>query len=290
MLLGGAAGVVAVAAGAVAGVETGLLPGKVRLDRELGIGDVDTPVPDGPVGPVRFATFASRACGKDVTWGLVLPRDVPAAGLPTVVVLHGRGGNAHSAIDVLHLDAFLAQHLRSGGAPLAFVSADGTDRYWHPRAAGDDPLSMVVGEVLPLAARAGLRTDRIGVMGYSMGGFGALMMARQSERGALHGTTVVAAAASSPALFPTWESSARGAFDDRADWERWGDLLAHPGVRRTPLSVSCGTSDPFTQVTRTYRERAVTRPEGRLSAGQHTGGYWRSLLPDQLRFLAQHLT
>ena len=60
-------------------------------------------------------------------------------------------------------------------------------------------------------------------------------------------------------------------------------------MRRTPLSVSCGTSDPFATVTRTYRRHAVRTPDGGLSDGAHTAGYWRSLLPQQLRFLGQHL-
>ena len=262
----------------------------MRLDRALGRGAIDPRVPAGPVGPVEFATFDSPACGKAITWGLILPRDVPPEGLPVVLVLHGRGGNAHSAIDVLHLDAYLARHVREGHRPFALLSADGTDRYWHPRRAGDDPLTMVTSELLPLAARRGLRTERIAVMGYSMGGYGALMMARESERGTLAGTTVAAGAASSPALFPTWADSSPGAFDDAADWQRWGDLLDDPGVRDTPLTVSCGTSDPFAGVTRTYRSRCRAVAGGGLSAGRHDGGYWRSLLPDQLAFLSGHLT
>ena len=286
----GAAGVVVLAAGGFGGVESGVLPGKVALDRRLGLGDVDGPVPSGEVGPVRYDTFDSARRGLPVTWGLALPPgpSVPSD-LPMALVLHGRGDDARSALDHLALPSFLADHVRRGGRPLALVSVDGGTRYWHPRAEGDDPLGMVLHELLPLAKHAGLRTNRIGVLGYSMGGYGALLMARESEARRLDNVHVAAAAASSPALFASAGASAPGAFDDPADWLRWGDLAAHPGVRSTPLTVSCGTSDPFAGTTRAYRSHLPHRPAGGLGTGSHDTGYWRSLLPTQLTFLAAHL-
>lgn len=210
-------------------------------------------------------------------------------GLPVVLVLHGRGADAHSGFTALHLQAFLADHVRRGGRPFALVSVDGADRYWHPRANGDDPLGMILEELLPQAADLGLRTARLGVTGWSMGGYASLLLARESEHDRLGGHVVAAAAASSPALFSSYAASAPGAFDDAADWDRWGDLSAHPGVRSTALRVSCGTSDPFADQTRLYRQRCARRPAGGLGAGRHDNGYWRSLLPGHLEFLGEHL-
>lgn len=238
-----------------------------------------------------YATFDSRATGGPVTWGLAIPPDARAAGLPVVLVLHGRGRDAHAAFDVLRLHRYLAEHVRAGGAPLAVVSVDGGDStYWHPRADGDDPLAMITGELLPRLAHLGLGTADVGVMGWSMGGYGALLMARESDAGRLGGLRVAAASAASPALFATYAASAPGAFDSAADWSRWGDLTRHPGVRTVPLQVSCGTGDPFAAQTRAYRARVHPTPAGGMSAGRHEGGYWRSLVPGQLRFLAAHLT
>jgi S-formylglutathione hydrolase FrmB len=286
----GAAGAVVVGAGGLAGVESGRLPGKVSLDRRLGLSHVEGRVPSGGAGPVRYDTFDSVRRATSVTWGLALP---PGTGsprdLPMALVLHGRGDDARSALDHLALPAFLADHVRKGGRPLALVSVDGGTRYWHPRRDGDDPLGMVLHELLPRAKDAGLRTGRIAVLGYSMGGYGALMMARESEAGRLGDLQVAAAAASSPALFASAGASAPGAFDDPADWQRWGDLAAHPGVRSTPLTVSCGTSDPFAGTTRAYRSHLPHPAAGGLSRGAHDTGYWRSLLPAQLIFLARHL-
>jgi S-formylglutathione hydrolase FrmB len=289
LLLGASATAIVGVAGAFAGVETGVLPGRPSVDRALGLGEVDIPVPSGDVGPVTYRSFRSVRRGTDVTWGLGLPPD-GGERLPVVLVLHGRGADAHSGFTALHLQAFLADHVRRGRQPLALVSVDGADRYWHPRASGDDPLGMITSELLPRVAEQGMDVHRIGVTGWSMGGYGSLLMARESEQGRLGGLVVAAAAASSPALFASFASSSPGAFDDAADWRRWGDLAAHPGVRSTPLRVCCGTSDPFAEQTRVYRRRCHVAPEGGLGAGRHDDGYWRSLLPGHLDFLGRHLT
>jgi hypothetical protein len=290
VLLGAGGVAVAGVVGAFAGVESGVLPGRPSVDRALGLGEVDVPVPSGDVGPVTYRSFRSVRRGTGVTWGLGLPPGGAVEGLPVVLVLHGRGADAHSGFTALHLQSFLADHVRRGGRPLALVSVDGDDRYWHPRGSGDDPLGMITDELLPRVAEQGPRVDRIGVTGWSMGGYGSLMMARESERGRLGGLVVAAAAASSPALFSSFASSSPGAFDDAADWRRWGDLAAHPGVASTALRVCCGTSDPFAEQTRVYRRRCTRTPEGGLAAGRHDNGYWRSLLPAHLDFLGRHLT
>ena len=67
------------------------------------------------------------------------------------------------------------------------------------------------------------------------------------------------------------------------------DIARRPGVTGVPLQVSCGTSDPFADQTRVYRSHCRPAPAGGLSAGRHDGGYWRSLVPGQLRFVAEHL-
>jgi pimeloyl-ACP methyl ester carboxylesterase len=65
-----------------------------------------------------------------------------------------------------------------GVAPLALASADGRGGSWR-RATGDDPFAMLLEELLPLLAGLGLRTraGTVGVLGWSMGGAGALRLA-----------------------------------------------------------------------------------------------------------------
>jgi len=52
--------------------------------------------------------------------------------------------------------------------------------YWNPHP-GDNPMAMVTGELIPLCRRFGLgrSPQRIGAMGISMGGYGALLLAEK---------------------------------------------------------------------------------------------------------------
>ncbi len=161
LLLGGAGALTLGTAGLLAGVGSGLLPGRVRLDRALGRGEVQVGAPSGPFGDVAYSTFASQARGGPVTWGLSVPPGLSARGLPVVLALHGRGGDAHAAFDLLAMHRFVAAHVRSGGAPLAVVSIDGgADTYWHPRVNGEDPLAMITDELVPRLATWGCAPGR----------------------------------------------------------------------------------------------------------------------------------
>ena len=61
-------------------------------------------------------------------------------------------------------------------------TVDGGDTYWHSRADGDDPIGMIIYEVLPRLASAGMRTGRIGITGQSMGGYGAAAARRAARQ------------------------------------------------------------------------------------------------------------
>ena len=127
------------------------------------------------------------------------------------------------------------------------------------------------------------------LIGFSMGGYGALLLARESHRKSLKDTDVAAAAAGSPALFTSYKSSAAGAFDDATDFARYGDLSDNPDVGSTPLHVACGRDDSFTEATKRYRSSVSPTPAGDIDKGCHTEGYWRSLATRQLAFLGDHL-
>jgi pimeloyl-ACP methyl ester carboxylesterase len=290
-IVGGLGAAVFGGVGGLLGIEHDALPGRVRLAHLLGDCDVDGVPAPGPVGEVRSGEFASSARRRDVGWSLALPPGRSTVqGLPVALVLHGRGGDHTSGFTHLRLHEFLAAHVRGGGAPFALASVDGgASVYWHKRADGDDPIRMVTSEFLPLLRGLGLRTERIGVLGWSMGGYGALLLARESHRGMLDGVTVVAAAAGSPALFGSYGSSAAGAFDDAADFDRFGRLVAEPDIGATPVHVACGSSDAFTEQTRLFRDHISPTPAGGIRRGCHTDGYWRSLAVEQLAFLGVHL-
>lgn len=141
---------------------------------------------------------------------------------------------------------------------------------------------MITSEFLPLLASRGLRVDRIGLLGWSMGGYGALLYAVTAGRG-----RVAATVAASPALWLDSEDAARGAFDDAADFREhsvFGRSFGDVAVR-----IDCGRDDPFADAVRELRSELEPTPAGGLQAGDHTAGYWRRMLPEQLAFLDEHL-
>lgn len=288
-LLGGIGTGVVVVAGAYAGVEEDVLPGRIRLARLTGQCDVDaTPPPSS--ARVVSGRFSSSARKTDVGWSVALPPDVAAHGLPLAIVLHGRGDDHGTAFGRLKLQDFLAAAVKSGTPPFVLASVDGGDNtYWHPRSDGDNPIAMLTNEFLPLLKNQGLKTDRIGTLGWSMGGYGSLLLARESHRGNLGNTRVVAAVAGSPALFASYKASASGAFDNAADFAKYGELASEPDAGGVALYVSCGSDDAFTDETKRYRANVSPTPDGGISKGCHTDGYWRSVAGAQLAFLGAHL-
>ncbi|MEW9533785.1 alpha/beta hydrolase [Microbispora sp. NPDC049125] len=289
VLAGGLGGLGALAVTGAVGaalVEGEVLPGKGWLDRTLGrCGTV--PAAPSAAGVVQARAFASRRRRVDVTAVTVLPSGVTSIrGLRVVVALHGYGATGSSVVRDLALDRYLTDAVaRHGAPPFAIVAVDGgSSGYWHRRASGDDPLGMITAELLPLLRRQGALAGRVGVIGWSMGGYGALLLGRR-----LAGRTA-AVVASSPALFQGYEDARAAnplAFDDAADFAR-NDVFAKLGaLDGVAVRVDCGTSDPFAPMVRRLRQRL--RPAGEMSDGCHDAAFWRSRLPDQLAFLGRAL-
>ncbi|WP_420368701.1 alpha/beta hydrolase-fold protein [Curtobacterium sp. L1-20] len=282
LIVGGAA---VVGAGAVAeAVNLRVLPGRSTMYRVLGLDGPAGTVPDVRPVPTTSGTFVSTARrNKRVGWTIAAP---DASGpLPVVVALHGYGSD-HTDFFGTHLgyDRFLAAHVASGGAPFAIAAVDGGNRYWHRRADGDDPSAMVVDEFLPLLARRGFDTARLGFVGNSMGGYGALHLG-----GLLGSSRVRAVSAISPALWTAAGDTARGAFDDAADFRANTVLGRQRALDGVAVRVDCGTGDGFEPAVRTYVDGFTHRPAGGFQAGGHTHAYWRRMAPEQLAFLGAHL-
>lgn len=276
----GAAGALALG---TAGVAEGVLPGRDLLERAVGLLPRD--VPDVAPGPMAGGSFRSaRRGGVDTGWSLARPPG-QHADLPVAVVLHGRGGNHRSAFTDLYLHRFLADAVRHGTPPFAIASVDGGDHdYWHPRRSGD-PAGMVLEEFIPLLATQGVDTSRVALLGWSMGGYGALLLA-----GRLGRHRCAAAVAESPAIWHEAGQSAAGAFDDAADFAAhsiFGQLDRLAGI---PLRIDCGAADGFAPVTRDLRAALSPTPAGGIEPGQHDAAYWRSQAPAQLRFIGGEIS
>jgi len=281
------AGAVLGAAGITAGlVEARILPGRVLLHTALGLTGEDGVIPDVKPGTRVDKTFRSRAQnGKVVHWSASYPPGVSAdARLPVVLALHARGGDHTWPFTELGIDRYLAAGAARWPTPFAVVTVDGgPDSYWHRRRNGGDPQAMIVQELLPRLASRGLRTDRIGVIGWSMGGYGALLLAER------HADRVAAAVAASPALWQNAEDAAEGAFDGPTDFQANDVFADQQALKDVRLRVDCGRDDPFLEATRAFVAGLPKRPAGGFQPGAHTAGYWRRLLPAQLEFLAWNL-
>ena len=213
--------------------------------------------------------------GYQVRWQVARPTNVPHPRL--VVALHGHGGDASRAFRDLHLDRYVAS------TGLAVASVDGGNYYWHPRRSGIDTGSMVVEDLLPLLGRQGLRTDRFGLLGWSMGGYGALWLATQ-----LGPRRVAAVATESTALWLVPGDSAPGAFDDRADFLAHDVFRLRDRLRGIPVRLDCGLQDRFVTANQAFA-RALPGVEASFTHGRHEVRYWSAQAPAQMTWLRGHL-
>ena len=278
LLLGGAGlGALAIGAGAEQ-------PRLRQGARRLLLGDPESahPVPSGQ-GTVVQGTFASRAMQTTTRWAVAYPGPV-TPGLPVLLVLHGRGDNARAVLGSHRLGAFLTQAVQRGAPPFAVVAVDGGNHtYWHRRASGQDPQAMLTDELLPLLSAHGLQTRRIALGGWSMGGYGALLLAER-----LGSSRITAVAVDSPAIWRRASESAPGAFDDPTDFTAHDVLAGAADLAGIPVRVSCGTSDPFLPGVNALL-RDLPHAEHDLAAGVHDLAWWQHAAPAQLAFVGRQL-
>jgi S-formylglutathione hydrolase FrmB len=299
----GLAGIGALAVAGVAGfelVERGVLPGKAELDQFDGACDVPAPdlAPYAPPGPQVSGTFYSAA--RRTTVGYTIgypPGHRPGGRLPLVIALHGFGGNHANALSGLTPSQAVA--LSHGGVPLppvALVTVDGGGGYWNPHP-DDNPQAMLTGELIPMCQRKGLGlgprgVHRVGVMGISMGGYGAILLAEKYPH------LIAAVAAISPAIWTSYEqarSANPGAYASAADFAA-DDALTHAeNLARTPVRIASGYNDPFYPGVRSFARALPKNPGGTpaelaFGNGCHTGPFFTAQEPPSLSFLARHLT
>lgn len=291
MVLASSVGVAAGLAGAaVAGLDLvshGVLPGKAVLDRVDGACSV--PVQPWslatPLGPAVSGTFYSAARGRVVGYSIGYPPGYHQGDeLPLVVMLHGFGGSHLTALSGLTPSQAVA--LRGTVPPVALVTVDGGNGYWNPHP-GDDPMGMLVDELIPRCAAAGLgHGGRIGAMGISMGGYGALLLAEK------HPSLVRAVAAISPAIWTSYAQARAANPGAYASAEAFtaDDAVTHAGaLTGMPVRVAAGYSDPFYPGVRALAAQLPAGSVVDFAKGCHDGPFFAAQEPASLRFLAQHL-
>ena len=277
-VLGGLAAVIAGIGGT--GVAATQPRGRRLLhDGGLLLGD-DHPPPRLPPDrrpAVEYRRFESRWMRGSVSYAVARPPGVDGP-VPVVFCLHGRGADDSFPVEVIRFQDFLA----AAGVPVAVAAPDGGPaNYWHPRRSGRNPYGMLVEEFVPLVDRD-VGNGRRGLLGWSMGGYGALLAA---ERNA---ATFAAVALASPALWRRFDETAPGAFDDERDFRAHDVFTATDRLGDIPLRADIGRDDPFLPG---FRDLRTFLPDATftISPGFHDAAYWRSVAPRQVAFFAEHL-
>jgi pimeloyl-ACP methyl ester carboxylesterase len=242
------------------------------------------PVPAPVAAPTMVTgSFVSAARGEIPTnWGIARPPGQTKP-LRAVIALHGKGSSAATVMDG-GVEHGLAQAVAAGLPPFAVVAVDGGGSYWHKRASGEDSGAMVLNELIPMLDTKGLDTSRVAFLGWSMGGYGALLLG-----GRLGAPRTAAICAVSPALWLSSWAAAPGAFDGADDFSA-NSVFGMPALASIPIRVDCGNSDPFYSATKQFVAQLPSPPAGGFSPGGHDGSFWSSQLPAELTWMAPLLT
>jgi S-formylglutathione hydrolase FrmB len=228
----------------------------------------DKPIPDAGA-TVRYDVIASNAMGRIVGYGVSVPTgDVDAV----LICLHGRGGTHRDPF----VDIGIHQFVAAAGLHWVVAAVDGAESFWHRRADGTDAGRLVVDELLPLVSPHERPVPRL-IIGWSMGGYGALLLGEQ------HPEVFTGVAASGPSIWRAVGEATAGAFDDADDFAR-NDVLALAPALANKVRVDCGEDDPFADASREFLRR-VPGAGGGISPGFHESPTWRSVVPAQLDFL-----
>ena len=266
-----------------------------RTSQAIPVSRASTQVPLAPAPPLEPAPSAQAAPtmttgsfvsaargGVSTNWAIARPPGQTKA-LRPVIALHGKGSDA-STVMAGGVEHGLAQAVNAGLPPFAVVAVDGGGSYWHKRASGEDAGAMVLNELIPMLDTQRLDTSRVAFLGWSMGGYGALLLG-----GRLGTARTAAICAVSPALWLSPGAVAPGAFDGAEDFAA-NSVFGMPALASIPIRVDCGDSDPFYAATKQFIAQLPNPPAGGFSPGGHNAEFWSSQLPAELTWMAPLLT
>ena len=244
--------------------------------------------PLAPPAPTAAPTYASGSFvsaargGVDTNWAIARPPGQTGP-LRAVIALHGKDSDA-AQVMAGGVEQGLAQTVAAGLPPFAVVAVDGGGSYWHERASGEDSGAMVLDELIPIVSSEGLDTSRVAFLGWSMGGYGALLLGAR-----LGPARTAAICAVSPALWTSSGATAPGAFDGADDYAA-NSVWGLPALNSIPIRIDCGNGDPFYSATQQFIGQLANPPSGGFSPGGHDGGFWSSQLPGEVAWMAPLLT
>ena len=253
-------------------------------------GEPGTPPPPYDVTYGR-GTLPSEYLAEPAAYDIAYPPGVAGgrgqggAATPVLICLPGRGRSPEALLEGgLHFGDYVADGIvRRGVTPCAVAAVQASDTYWHKRAAGDDAMAMLAQEFVPfLRDDLGL-TGPVAVMGWSMGGYGALRAAE------LHPQLFRGVCAVSAALWRSFDAGVGDAFDSAADYAA-NDVFADADrLRGLPVRLDCGRQDPFYEADLAFTEALARPPEGGFEPGGHNDAYWSRVAPPEVDFIGRVL-
>ncbi|WP_308120933.1 alpha/beta hydrolase-fold protein [Paractinoplanes bogorensis] len=218
------------------------------------------------MGDERLERRDSATRGKLVDFYTAVPAGHGSGrGLPVCLVLHGASKTA-ADFPALGLGRFLTDAVRRGRPPFVLAGATGDRLQWRPHG-GDDPQRMVHEEIPRWCAQRGFDISRMALLGWSMGGYGSLLLAEAFPGFAR------AVVALSPAV-------------------REGDevFASAAQLRGTEVGLWCGRQDGLIDDVQALGKALPEPPAaGSFEDGRHTFAYWSRCLPAGMDFVSEAL-
>jgi pimeloyl-ACP methyl ester carboxylesterase len=204
-------------------------------------------------------------------------------------MLHGFGGNHNDSL--VGMSPAQALALRVDGhdlAPMAMVTVDGGGGYWNPHP-GDDPMGMVIDELIPMCQARGLgrSPQKIGMMGISMGGYGAVLLAEKYPH------LIASVAAIAPAVWTSYTEARlanAGAYASSEAFTANNAITHANALAGKPVRVASADDDPFHPGVEALARAMTPSSAVQFYPGCHSGPFFLSQEPPSLAFLSQHLS
>lgn len=263
---------------------------------------------------IEGQSFYSEVLQKEIKYGVVLPDDYNTAKVhyPVLYMLHGLGDNASSWLEYGSVAQLAKQMVKNKEiSPMILVTPEGfTDYYSNFHSGEYNYQTMFVTELVPLIDslyRTIANAQNRAVTGYSMGGFGALMLP-------INNPDIFSISIPLSASIRTHEQYMSE--QSQEGWDKqWGRIFGGVGFSgearltdhylvNSPFGIIA--SKPLEELNRIQffidngdKEKTLCRSNEelhqllldrgvnhtyRVSGGGHTFKFWRNALPDVYRF------
>jgi pimeloyl-ACP methyl ester carboxylesterase len=220
----------------------------------------------------------------DIAWpsGLADADERVKAATPVLICLPGRGRSPGELLQGhLRFGDYTADAIEKRGVrPFVTAAVQASDTYWHKREAGDDAMALLFDEFIPFVRQDLGLGGPMAIMGWSMGGYGALRAAE------LHPQQFCAVCGVSAALWRSYSDGVGDAFDSAADYAA-NDAFKNAGrLRDLPVRIDCGRQDPFYEADKAFAAALPEPPAGGFEPGGHNDDYWSRVAPAEIDWIA----